>query len=110
MAEGVVTLSKTTFAFRGTVGANDFEVSPDKVLYLNWQRMEYSVKPALHVKVAVKNKKGTKEDKKDYYFYSVGARAAGGGPNGEGASIDCGACDGSMNVLYALLTKIRGGQ
>lgn len=110
MAEGVVTLSKTTFAFRATVGADDFGVSPDKILYLNWQRMEYSVKPAMHVKVAVKNKKGTKEDKKDYYFYSVGARAAGGGPNGEGASVDCGACDDSMNVLYALLAKIRGGQ
>jgi hypothetical protein len=110
MAEGVVTLSKTKVAFRATVGADDFDVSPDKVLYLNWQRMEYSVKPALHVKVAVKNRKGTKDDKKDYYFYSVGARAAGGGPNGEGASIDCGNCDDSMNVIYGLLTKIRGGQ
>jgi hypothetical protein len=58
--------------------------------------------------VAIKNKKGTKEDKKDYYFYSAGARAVGGGPVGEGASIDCGACDDSMNVLYSLLQKLRG--
>ena len=110
MAEGVVTLSKTTFAFRGTVGANAFEVSPDKILQLNWQRMEYSDTPACHVKVAVKNKKGTKDDKKEYYFYSAGASAVGGGPGGQGASISCSGCDDSMNVLFSLLTRVRGGQ
>jgi hypothetical protein len=110
MAEGVVTLSKTTFVFRGTVGANAFEVSPDKILQLNWQRMEYSDTPACHVKVGVKNKKGTKDDKKDYYFYSAGASAVGGGPGGQGASISCSGCDDSMNVLFSLLTRVRGGQ
>ena len=110
MAEGVVTLSKTTFAFGGGVGAYPFTVSPDKILQLNWQRMENSDTPACHVKVAVKNKKGTKDDKKDFYFYSAGASAVGGGPGGQGASISCSGCDDSMNVLYALLTKIRGGQ
>jgi hypothetical protein len=59
------------------------------------------------LKVAVKNKKGDKEVKKDYYFYNPGARAVGGGPGGEGASISCSDCDDSMNLLYALLTKIR---
>jgi hypothetical protein len=107
MAEGVVTLSKTTFAFRGTVGATDFNVSPDKVLELNWRLLTSSDKPAFHVKVAIMNKKGTKEDKKDYYFYSAGASAVGGGPGGEGASISCSACDDSMNLLSALLTKLR---
>jgi hypothetical protein len=104
MAEGVVTLSKTTFAFKGTVGADDFRVSPGKILDLANQPDQAS---RLHVKVAIMNKKGTKEDKKDYYFYSAGATAVGGGPDGQGASISCGGCDDSMNVLYALLTKIR---
>ena len=60
--------------------------------------------------VAIKNKKG-KEDKKDYYFYSVGTRAVGGADDqvasGQVASIDCSGCDDSMDVLYGLLTKIR---
>jgi peptidyl-prolyl cis-trans isomerase A (cyclophilin A) len=62
------------------------------------------------VKVAIKNKKGDKEDKKDYYFYNIGAREDGDGTvGGPGTSIVCSGCDGSMNLLYAVLTKIRSG-
>lgn len=99
-----MTLSKTTFGFKVTAGYKEsFAISPDKILELVKQPEQSS---RLRVRVAIKNKKG-KEDKKDYYFYSAGAIAVGGGPGGEGASISCSGCDDSMNVLYALLTKIR---
>lgn len=117
MADGVLTLSKTTFAFSGQCLINrgfgrfehcDFLVSPDKILELENQPEQSS---RLHVKVTIKNKKGDKEDKKDYYFYNVGAREDGDGTvGGPGTSIVCSGCDGSMNLLYALLTRIRSGQ
>jgi hypothetical protein len=114
MADGVLTLSKTTFAFSGHCVINrgfgrvehcDFRVSPGKILELANQPEQSS---RLHVKVAIKNQKGDKEDKKDYYFYNAGATAVGDGSvGGPGTSIICSGCDDSMNVLYALLTKIR---
>ena len=71
----VVTLSKTRFALEAM--NLSLTVSPDKIL-------EHVVRPdvaglgyirasRLHIKVAVKNKKGTKEDKKDYDLYSANA-------------------------------------
>jgi hypothetical protein len=108
MADGVVTLSKTTLAFRGTVGANDFNISPGRILELANQPEQSS---RLHVKVAVKNKKGDKENKKDYYFYNAGAIGVGEGTvGGPGASIICSGCDDSINLLYVLLTRIRDRQ
>ena len=108
MADGVVTLSKTTFGFRGTVGVGSFSVSPDKILELANQPAQSS---RLYVKVAIKNKKGDKEDKKNFYFYNAGAIGEGEGTvGGPGASISCRGCDDSMNILYALLTRIRGQQ
>jgi hypothetical protein len=114
MADGVLTLSKTTFAFRGPCLVNrgfgrydhcDFRVSPGKILELENQPEQSS---RIHVKVAIKNAKGDKEDKKDYYFYNVGAQEVGDGAvGGPGTSIICDGCDDSMDVLYGLLTKIR---
>jgi len=114
MADGVLTLSKTTFAFRGPCLVNrgfgrydhcDFRISPGKILELENQPEQSS---RIHVKVAIKNAKGDKEDKKDYYFYNVGAREVGDGTvGGPGTSIICDGCDDSMDVLYGLLTKIR---
>jgi hypothetical protein len=105
MADGVVTLSRTKFAFRGTVGGSSFNVSPDKILELANQPAQSS---RIHVKVAIKNKKGDKENKKDFYFYNAGATGVGDGTvGGPGASIICSGCDDSMDVLYGLLTKIR---
>ena len=106
--DGFVTLSKTTFAFKVTAGSKEsFAISPDKILTLVMQPPQ---EPSLHVRVAIKNKKGNKESKKDYYFYSAGARAVGGDPAGEGASIDCSGCGYSLDVLDRLLTRIRSGQ
>jgi hypothetical protein len=60
------------------------------------------------VKVAIKNAKGDKEDKKDYYFYNAGASAIDGTADGRpSVSIICDGCDDSMDVLYGLLTRIR---
>jgi hypothetical protein len=112
MADGVLTLSKTTFAF-GPCLVNrgfrmqhcDFRVSPGKILELENQPEQSS---RIHVKVAIKNAKGDKEDKKDYYFYNAGASAIDGTANGRpSVSIICDGCDESMDVLYGLLTKIR---
>ena len=103
MADGLVTLSKTAFEFKPTYGSEPFSISPDKILQVVNQPQQASI----YVKVAVKNKKGNKEDKKDYYFYSAGARAVGGGQGGAGASISCSGCDDSMNILYGLLTGSR---
>ena len=63
----------------------------------------------IHVKVAIKNAKGDKEDKKDYYFYNVGVQEVAGTVGGS-TSIVCGGCDDSMGVLYGLLANIRGWQ
>jgi hypothetical protein len=60
------------------------------------------------MRVALKNRKGDKEETKDFYFYNARAAAAGdatvGGP---GQSIVCNGCDSSMNTLYAILARIR---
>lgn len=114
LRDGVVTLSKTSFAFDGACIINrgfwmdhcDFHVSPSKILRLENQPQRSS---RIHVQVAIPNKKGNKEDKKDYYFYNAGTVAMGSGtPGGEGTSFVCNGCDDSMNVLYTLLQKVRG--
>jgi len=115
--DAVVKLSKTTFALsggcrimRGFRGSEDcdFQVPPSKIIVLENQPERAS---RLHVQVAIKNKKGNKEEKNDYYFYNVGAIATGAqAPGGEGTSFICNGCDDSMDILYALLNKLRGGQ
>jgi len=106
LADGKVTLSKTAVAFRFTYGLDDFTVSPEKILDVVSEPQQNG---RIHIKAAVKNKKGNKESTKDFYFYSPGAVAVGTGPGGAGGSIQCNGCDDSMNVLYALLQKVRAG-
>jgi hypothetical protein len=103
--DGVISVSKTAVAFDGRIGDLDFTVSPDKILEVTNQPQQASL---IRLKVAVKNKKGDKESKKDLYFYNLGAATVGSGPGGTGLSIACNRCDDSMNVLYALLQKVRG--
>ena len=115
MRDGVLTLSKTAFAFSGDCRINrgfgrvehcDFRASPGKILELENQPEQSS---RIHVKVAIKNAKGDKEDKKDYYFYNAGASAIDGTADGRpSVSIICDGCDDSMNTLYALLQRVRG--
>jgi hypothetical protein len=117
LSDGVLTLSKTAFAFIGSCRINhgfgriencDFQITPDKILALENQPQFAS---RLYVQVAVKNKKGYKEDKKNYYFYNAGAAATGAGvPGGTGTSISCSGCDDSMSILYELLTKAHGSK
>jgi hypothetical protein len=108
LQDGLMTVSKTTVAFRPTFGSDPFTVSSDKILELNWRIITPLDKPALHMKVAVKSKKGDKERKKDYYFYNPRAEAVGHQPSNV-ISLQCnGGCDDSMDVLFALLQKVRG--
>ena len=103
---GVVTVSKTSVAFRPTIAADHFTVSPEKLLELTNQPERAS---RVRLRVAIKNKKGNKEDKKEFYFYNPQAVTVGNGPGGTGLSIECRGCDDSMNILYALLTRVRDG-
>lgn len=108
MVNATVTLTKTSFAFTASCCFSSFTVTPDKILELTNQLQPNQVEQVsrLHVKVAIKNKKGDKEDKKDFYFYNSAAQVKEG-TNGYGPIV-CSRCDDSMNVLYALLQKVRG--
>ncbi len=103
LADGKVVVSKTVVAFDGTVGGNDFALNPNKILELANQPQASLV----HLKVAIKNKKGDKEDKRDFDFYNPAATAYGQGPNGLGLAVKCEGCDDSMNVLYELIRMVR---
>lgn len=110
MVNATVVLAKTGFAVTASCCWSSFAVTPDKILELTpqlqpGQREQVS---RLHVKIAIKNKKGDKEDKKDFYFFNTGAQVAGG--TGGYGPILCNQCDDSINILYALLTKIRSRQ
>ena len=104
LANGKVIVSKSAVAFVFTYGIDDFTVSPEKILYVVSEPQQNA---RIHIKVAVKNRKGDKESTKDFYFYSPGAVAVGTGPGGSGGSISCNECDDSMSVLYKLLQKVR---
>lgn len=54
------------------------------------------------MKVAITTKWNNKEHKEKLYFYHNDARA-------EGPCIGCPGCDDSVDVLYRLLARIRGG-
>ncbi len=103
LAAGRVTVSKTVVAFNGTVGSYDFAVNPNKILELANQPQGSSV----HLKVAIKNKKGDKEEKREFEFYNPAATAYGQGPNGLGLAVKCDGCDDSMNLLYELIRMVR---
>ena len=103
LAAGKVVVSKTVVAFNGTVGGTDFAVNPIKILELANQPQSASVR----LRVAIKNKNGDKEDKRDFEFYNPDAIAYGNGPNGLGLAVKCDRCDDSMSVLYELIRMVR---
>jgi hypothetical protein len=116
LADGLVTVSKTSVSFRPTFGVQGFAVLPEKILDVTNQpqkaswvlgRTAMTGVPALHLKVAIKDKKGAKDNKKDFYFVNPGAATVGQGPGGTGLSIECNECDDSIDVLYALLQRVR---
>ena len=104
MDDVIVRLSKSIFSLENA-GPYDFQVSPDKILKFENQSGEAS---RLHLKVAILNKKRSKETATDYYLYSAGARAAGSAAGCQGSSVSCSDCDDSMNILYALIQRVRG--
>lgn len=110
MVNGLVKVTKTTVSFSASCCWQGFALSPEKILEMTKQIQpnQREQVPRLHVKVAITNKKG-KEVKEDFYFYNAAATAVGGAPNGQGASIGCSGCDDSIDILYALLMKVRAG-
>jgi CHAT domain-containing protein/Tfp pilus assembly protein PilF len=96
MRDGLVTVSKTAVGFQPTVGTKGFSVSPDKVLdVINEQPLR------VRVKVAIKNTKGDKEDKKEFEFFHPSAFV-------NGFRFYCTECDASIKVLFAFLQGARG--
>ena len=108
--DGLVKLSRKGVTFSPTIGGDGFKVSPDKILEVINQPQEAS---RVLLRVTVKNARRSFgrdiEGKKEFYFYNLGAVTVGVGPGGTGLSIACNGCDDSMNVLSALLEKVRGG-
>ena len=103
MADGTLTLTKTTLTFDGSVGAYDFSVTHDKILLLEDQP---DMSARVHLTVALPNRKG-REDKKDYYFYNPAARGTGDpSVDGRGQSIVCTGCDDSLHNFYKLLNSL----
>ena len=97
MYDGLVSLSKTTIAFKGQY-CDDFASNYSKILELTYQPQAYRI----YLKLAIKNKKGDKEEKREYYIYNTGSTA----PE-PGNIIRCNSCDNSLNILYNLLQNIR---
>jgi hypothetical protein len=96
MRDGLITVSKTAVGFQPTVGAKGFSVSPDKILdVINEQPLR------VRLKVAIKNTKGDKEDKKDFEFYHPSTFL-------NGIRFYCTGCDASMGALFAFLQHARG--
>ncbi len=97
--DGTVTVSRAVVAFRPSANATGFSVSPDKILEVINEPNEAK---RVRLKVAVKNKKGDREDKKSFQFYHPSTFASGD-------TVVCQGCDDSMTVLYTLLQKTRNG-
>ncbi|HEV7682048.1 MAG TPA: SUMF1/EgtB/PvdO family nonheme iron enzyme [Pyrinomonadaceae bacterium] len=104
LANGKVRISKAGVDFNFTYGLDDFGVTPDRILEVVNEPHQNA---RIHIKVAVKNKKGNKEVIKNFYFYSPGAVTVGPGSGPAGHSVSCNACDDSMSVLFELLQKAR---
>ncbi|MBZ5623310.1 MAG: caspase family protein [Acidobacteriia bacterium] len=103
----LVTVSKTAVSLAVPFSSNfEFTVSPDKILELDDQLLQAT---RIHLKVAVKNTKGHKEDKKDVYLLNPGADSTSRLEDGKYVYfVDCKGCDDSMKVLFALLESVRG--
>jgi hypothetical protein len=102
LAAGKVIVSKTVVAFNPTVGSEDFAVNPNKILEVG-NRPQGSI----YLRVAIKNKKGDKEDTREFEFYNPAAITYGQGPDGLGRAVKCDGCDDSMSVLYELIRMVR---
>jgi hypothetical protein len=113
--EGIVTVSKTAVSFRSThspygyaaAAGPNFTGSPDKILLL---ANEQTLPPNVHLKMATMNKKGTKEIKHDFHFANRAAAVVD--TTGRAGyiytrGVACDECDNSLNVLFALLSKVR---
>jgi hypothetical protein len=109
--DGTVTVSKTAVSYRRTTGGDrsqpDFTVVPGKILLLSYDETS---PPGIHVKVAIMNKKGNKENKFDFEFYNP--RAAVIDTTGRAGyrytrGVACDGCDNSLLVLYKLLEKVH---
>jgi hypothetical protein len=105
LASGKVIVSKFAVTFDFTYGPEDFTVEPARLFNVVRQPQQNA---RIQITVFMKNKKGGRESTKDFYFYSPGAIAVGTGPGGSGGYVSCSACDDSMDVLFALLQKVRG--
>jgi hypothetical protein len=99
--DGVVAVSKTA------VFLNNLSVAPDKIVEVSSNPEQPS---NVLVKVAVMNKKGTKENKKSFLFYNHGAAfvIVGNAGSTNIVNVACNGCDNSINVLIALLQSVRG--
>jgi hypothetical protein len=100
MSVGLVTVSRTAVTFQPSIDVGGFTVSPDKILELT-----NPVAWRVHLKVAIKNKKGDKEDKKDFDFFNA-ASTVGRDKGILGNEIECNGCDDSIRVLYSLLQMV----
>lgn len=96
--DGLVTVSKERVTFQPTVGSIPFSVSPKKILELINEPQQAN---RIRLKVAIPNKKGDKEESKNFEFYHPGTFI-------NGLRIGCASCDDSMSVLHAVLQKARG--
>jgi len=108
IADGVLRLSKSTFAFDGRCRINrgfghselcDFKVSPDNIIQLLNER--YGPSSGIFLTVAIADEKGNKGKRRNYLFYNAGAVDAGN------PLVSCNGCDDSMDTLYGLLTNFR---
>lgn len=102
MSVGLVTVSQTSVTFQPSIDVSGFTVSPDKILELT-----NTVAWRVHLKVAIKNKKGDREDKKDFEFFNAAA-TVGRDKGLLGNEIECNGCDDSISVLYSLLKMVSG--
>ncbi len=104
LCTGVVTLTKTTLAFRSTSsGGHDFKVDGKKIL-----EMKSEPEKAARVNVNVSITNGKKEEKRDYNFQNVNAALYDvSTTTTPRLRVGCQRCDDSMNVLYQLLLLVR---
>jgi len=105
----LVTLSKSKFELHQTIHYNQFSfqaftLPPEKILELVKQPQFASRLKVTVLHDSLTRNMKHKEIKGSYYIYDLAVEDMGGG------SIACTQCGDSMDVLFALLTKFRGGQ
>jgi len=107
MVNAAVSVTKGNLSFSASCCWGDFTVSYDKVLDLKKEVEGNQGRPIfrLRLKVLIKNKKGDKEDKKDFYFYNTAAQVQSG--TGGYGPIICAGCDDSLDVLLAIIMRFR---